>query len=199
MADEIRDAEKYLEARLEEFLKRPELHRNTIEVYNSYLKIIRERPQDYAREVGDMFAVMKAEQLDRNESFAALYRKFSQKERVDAYEARINAFRESSGYGDIYLKSNDVQKATEYLLNFEYKRRELLADFFRGIVAWKIAIPADRITLRESVISLWNSLVKLDSELCWEKMKVHPVYRNCLYYNEGQFALLEKWFMEIKV
>lgn len=135
MSEEILNAEKYLSARLAECNGRPDLHKNTMEVYNGYLKIIKERPQDYAREVGDMFPVMKAEQLDRNENYIKLYTKFSQKERVEAYTLRAKAVKESAGYGDFYTKNNKAQKDTEPLVGLEHKKRELLANLMRGIVA----------------------------------------------------------------
>ncbi len=197
MSDEIKDAEKYLEARLAECSSRPELHKNTIAVYNSYLKVIRERPGDYIKEAGDMFAVMKAEQLDRNEDFALLYEKFSQVEKVKAYKTISEAVQNSSGYGDIYMKTGDARQATEALLNIEYKKRELLANLCRGITAWRVEIPAERGSIKANIIKHWNSLQELDPQLSWEKIKTQPGYRNSLYYNDGQFALIEKWFREI--
>ncbi len=197
MSSELDNAEKYLEARLAECLPRPELHRNTIDVYRHYLKIIKERPQDYVREVGDMFPVMKSEQLDRNENFANLHGNFLHKEIADAYTARAGAVRASTGYGDIYIKTGEAQKATEHLLSLEQNKRDSLAVLCRGIVAWKVAIDKDRSGLKSRVISSWESLKKLDSDLSWEKLKSHPPYRNSLYYNNEQLSLLENWFMEI--
>lgn len=197
MSDEIKDAERYLAARLAECSGRPDLHRNTIEVYNNYLKIIRERPQDYVKEAGDMFAVMKAEQLDRNEDFAILYEKFRQEEKVKAYRTRAEAVKSSTGYSDIYSKTGDVKKATESMLNAEYRKREYLANLCRGIVAWKVEIASERGMTGNSVIKLWSSLKELDPQISWEKIKTHPVYRDSLYYNDGQFTLIEKWFREI--
>lgn len=197
MSDEIENAEKYIEARLAECLPRPELHRNIIEVYKQYLKIIKERPQDYVREAGDMFAVMRGEQLDRNENLEALHKKFSHAETADAYKARAEAVRASTGYGDIYIKAGEARKATEHLLSIEQSRRDSLAVLCRGIVAWKVAIDSDRSGLKNAVIGSWESLKKLDSDLSWEKLRSHPPYRNSLYYNNEQLSLLEGWFMEI--
>ncbi len=197
MGDEIKDAEKYLVARLAECQGRPDLHKNTMAVYNNYIKVIRERPGDYVKEAGDMFAVMRAEQLDRNEAFAMLYEKFGQDERVQAYDARAEAVKQASGYGDFHLKLGAARKATDELVNMEYKKRDLLAELCRCIVAWKVAIPSDRGTLKANAVGFWNSLRAYDSELSWDKLKAHPPYRNSVYYNNGQFALLEKWFREL--
>jgi hypothetical protein len=197
MSDEISNAEKYLEARLAECLGRPELHKNTSDVYNNYLKIIRERPQDYVREAGDMFPVMKGEQLDRNENYLMLYKKFSQKERVEAYTIRAKAVRESTGYGDFYTKNGQAQKETEHLIGLEYKKRELLADIMRRIISWKVALDAEKGSCKTKVLGLWKSLLELDPDLNWQKLSSFPPYRNSIYYNNGQMSMLENWFREI--
>ena len=116
MSEEIQNAKKYLSGRLAECSGRPDLHRHTVEVYGNYLKTVSERPQDYVKEAGDMFAVMQAEQLDRNENYIALYKKFSQEERVEAYTLRAEAVKESTGYGDFYTKNNQAQKKIQRLL-----------------------------------------------------------------------------------
>ncbi|HNW27520.1 MAG TPA: hypothetical protein PKN50_03490 [Spirochaetota bacterium] len=60
MDQTIKNAELYLKARLAEGARRPDLHRNINPVYERYLQVLRERPRDYAREAGGMFAVMRA-------------------------------------------------------------------------------------------------------------------------------------------
>jgi hypothetical protein len=47
MEQAVRNAERYLNARLAEGNRRTGLHRNITSVYKNNLKIIRERPQDY--------------------------------------------------------------------------------------------------------------------------------------------------------
>ena len=197
MSEEIVNAEKYLTARLAECSNRPDLHRHTVEVYGNYLKTVSERPQDYVKEAGDMFAVMQAEQLDRNENYIALYKKFSQEERVEAYTLRAEAVKESNGYGDFYTKNNQAQKETEHLIGLEHKKRELLSNTMRGIIAWRVAIDSDRKAYKDKVTDSWNSLKKTDPDLNWRKIRTFPPYRNCLYYNDRQLDMLEKWFTEI--
>jgi hypothetical protein len=197
MNEEIMNAEKYLSGRLAECMGRPGLHRHTIEVYNNYLKILKERPQDYVQEVGDMFAVMQAEQLDRNEDFIVLYKKFSQEERVRAYTIRAKAVQGSSGYGDFYSRNSNAQKETEPLITLEYRKRELLSNIMRGIVAWKVALEPEKDPCGKKVTGYWNSLKGLDPGLDWQRIREFPPYRNCLYYNEEQINMLENWFREI--
>jgi hypothetical protein len=193
----LQDAERYLTARLSECDRRLDLHQHTAEVYRSYLKIIHERPQDYIKEAGDMFAVMKAEHLDRNENFAGLSRKFNQQERVKAYNTRAQSVKSTTGYGDFFLKNGDAQKQTEPLLGIEYQRRDLVAEFFRLIVAWRVAHSADKSAGARKAAKAWDELKKNDPEISWQRFRSHPPYRNCLYYNDEQFDLLEHWFKEI--
>ncbi len=197
MDERIKDAELYLAARLAECEGRPDLHRNTAQVYRNYLAVVRERPNDYVREAGDMFAVMKAEQLDRNENFAALHRKFRNFESVLAYEERAKAVGESTGYGDFYTKNGEAQKRTKGLLDIEFEKRDLLMSLMKSIVAWRVGIPADRASAKPQARAAWGRLAQIDSDFSWERIRSHPPYRNCLYYNNEQLGLLERWFKEM--
>jgi len=75
MSEEIINAEKYLSGRLAECGNRPDLHRHTIAVYNNYLKILKERPGDYAHEAGDrslQHAVLRGKRISLMEYLGAL-------------------------------------------------------------------------------------------------------------------------------
>ena len=52
--------EKYLAARLKEGSAKPHLHKYTNAIYTHYIHVIETNPAVYAREIGDMFEVMKA-------------------------------------------------------------------------------------------------------------------------------------------
>jgi hypothetical protein len=197
MDHETHNAELYLKARLAETDRRPDLHANTASVYKSYLKIIRERPQEYAREAGDMFPVLRAEQLDRNENFRSLYNRLKHTERVEAYEARKRAIGESTGYGDLYANMEEARRKTEPQLAIEDRRRELLQEFAGLIIAWRVAIPGKKSGFAGSILKKWEELKKLDPQFSWERLRSWPPYRRCLYYNEEQFSFLERWFGEV--
>ncbi len=196
MDQQIQDSELYLAARLSEGDRRPDLHKSIMPVYQAYLKIIRERPQDYAREIGDMFAVLRAEQLDRNENFRSLYERLHHAERAGAYAARKRAVEESTGYGDLYANMEDARRRTGPLLKIEDDRRELLQKFMGLVIAWRVAIPKDRGGARDAALEAWEKLKALDPLLSWARLRSWPPYRTCLYYNDEQFSLLERWFRE---
>lgn len=191
------NAERYLAARLAEGSHRPDLHGNINPVYERYLEILRERPQDYAREAGDMFAVLRAEQLDRNENFRSLYERLGHAERVEAYEIRKRAVEKSTGYGDLYPNMEEARRGTEPLLSVEDRRRELLQKFLGLMIAWRVVLEKDKSSARTSALQAWEDLKKLDPRLSWERLRAWPPYRACLYYNEEQLSLLERWFGEI--
>ena len=197
MRDPVRDAELYLKSRLAEGDRRPDLHKHIREVYKQYIKIIQERPGSYESEVGDMFAVMKAEQLDRNDNFMALYQKLQHVERVEVYDARKKAVQESTGYGDLYSKTEKARKETEPRLSIEYRRRECVQELFQQIVAWRVAIPAQKNGHKQGALKSWNNLAGLDPQISWNRLKTWPPYRSCLYYTDEHFRLFEQWFKEI--
>jgi hypothetical protein len=196
MDNHIKNAELYLVARLAEGDRRPDLHKNISAVYQAYLKIIRERPQDYAAEVGDMFAVPRAEQLDRNENFRSLYGRLKHGERVKAYEERKRAVEGSTGYGDLYSNMEEARRKTEQLLPIENRRRDLLQEFMAVLIAWRVAIPKNKPGFGNSVSAAWEKLKELDPDISWERLRTWPPYRGCLYHNDEQLSLLERWFGE---
>ncbi|MBP7737805.1 MAG: hypothetical protein KA369_17615 [Spirochaetes bacterium] len=198
MDNHIKNAELYLAARLAEGDRRPDLHKNISSVYQAYLKIIRERPQDYAAEVGDMFAVPRAEQLDRSENFRSLYERLKHGERVKAYGERKRAVEGSTGYGDLYANMEEARRKTEELLPVEDRRRDLLQEFMAALVSWRVAIPKNKAGSRNSVLAAWEKLKELDPDLSWERLRSWPPYRNCLYHNDEQLSLLERWFGEAR-
>ena len=197
MDQTIKNAEQYLKARLAEGDRRPELHKHITAVYKNYLKIIRERPQDYGREAGDMFPVPRAEQLDRFENLRSLYERLKHLEKAQAYETRKKAVEASTGHADLYPNMDEARRKTENLLKVEDLRRNSLQEFMGVLIAWRVAIPKDKSGFRNSVITAWGALKELDPQLSWERLKTWPPYRNCLYYNDEQLSLLERWFAEV--
>lgn len=196
MSQEIENAKAYLLARLAEGDHRPDLHINISAVYQNYLKVVNERPDDYVKEAGDMFAVMRAEQLDRQENLIALYKKLKHQEKEQAYGIFRESILQSSGYGDIYPKLSEAKEKTKAALSLETLRRDTLMELMGVIIAWRNALAEEKASFRSSIISSWKTLQSHDSSISWKKIQTWPPYRNSLYYNDEQLTLLETWFME---
>lgn len=188
----------YLQARLAEGDRRPDLHEHISKVYQGYLDIISTRPNDYAKEAGDMFAVMKAEQMDRARNNLSLSTKLEQSFLVKAYTKLLSVVSSATGYVDIHTKIKTARDEMQDLLTVADQQRNHLIELCSSLVFWRCAPPQERNGKAAGVLKAWLALLELDSELSWEKICSFKPYRYCLCYTDDQMQLLGVWLEEIK-
>ncbi len=196
MNEDIENAKGYLKGRLEECRSRPDLHKHISKVYEDYLRIVQTRPDDYAKEAGDMFAVMRAEMLDRQENLIILYNKLNHPESAKAHEIQKEAVLSSKGYGDIHRNISAAETQTRGLSGISAARRDAMQELMALITAWKVGLASEKAGKKSQILEKWKQLQSLDPQMSWKTLRDDPACRRCLYFNSEQLDLMEKYFQE---
>ena len=102
----------YLESRLAETRHRPDLHAHTIQVYNKLLEAAHVSLSEYGKVAGNMFEVLKAEELDRQRSLFTLYKKLEHPYRMRAHKALYEAIKSSTSHADIFSLKGSNEAGT---------------------------------------------------------------------------------------
>lgn len=197
MEDIISEVTAYLKARLAETEGRPDLHRNTIAEYQRLLKTAQERPGDYAAEAGDMFAVAKAEQLDRYENLDRLYRKMGNQGGIEGNDMILQAVKSSTGYSDLNYNIGKAQKEGAADYNSDAARRDALMNCIGRLFDSRVRVGEKKSASAAAAKKHWKELQDLDPGLTWERIVAEPFYRRCLYYPDDRLALIGSWLKEV--
>lgn len=188
-SDDIGHFKKYLEARIKEYLHKPELHKHLIDVYKKHQKMINENPDAYYSESGDMFDIMKAEQLDIASGMISLYKNFGFKENEKAYVDFYNNINESSGYADINGKIGSSRDRAGVVLRKNYSTQNALLSLVTCIVQLLSCTPEETAGKENIVMEEWNKFREIHPEADW-KWIVDSPYRNCLWYDDERLDIL---------
>jgi hypothetical protein len=197
VGDQMKDVVAYLKARLAECARRPDLHANTIQAYTSLLSLAESRPGDYVREAGDMFAVVKAENLDRFSNYASLYERLGMKGCADAYRVALDAVNRSTGYADINRNITKAQTAITDALNRESRWRDNMMVLVGKLFEYRVEVGDRKSAARDAVKAAWAALREIDPDVSWGGISASPKSRRFLYYDDERMALIGRWLGEV--
>ncbi len=195
-SDDMNHFKKYLEARLNDYLPRPELHENLINVYKKHQKMINENPDNYYSESGDMFDIMQAEQLDIAAGMISLYKKLGFDENEKAYTEFLSAVRASTGHADIMGKLGAARDKAGIVLRRNFSTQNALLSLVTCVISLLSCIP-EEIPGKESVVfEEWNKFREIHPEADW-KWIVNSSYRNCLWYDDERLQIIGNRLNEV--
>ena len=116
MADVLNESRRYFQARLDDSRHAPQLHTEQIKVYEQYLAIIgaSRDAADYAQKLGplaSMFAMARAEQLDKYGNLVCLYQNLGNPDKLKAALERYETAKKAQNYGDLVGLMTQAQDA----------------------------------------------------------------------------------------
>lgn len=188
---QLEHSKKYLTARLEEGLAKPHLHRYTTEVYKRYIGVIETNPDEYAKEIGDMFELMQAEEMDRQANFRDLFKSLGNEKRAAGHDKLFNTIKVSNGFGDLFIKKSEVNKDLGDTFIAENDKRKTLIELMNYLTLLARSLPQEQEHRTQLVKIAWYELLAIDETLSWEKIKSDPSYRYCLYHSNSHLDFLE--------
>ncbi len=195
-SDDMNHFKKYLEARLNDYLPRPELHANLIDVYEKHRKMINEDPDKYYSESGDMFDIMQAEQLDIAAGMISLYKKLGFDENEKAYTEFYSAVKNSTGHADIMGKLGAARDKAGIVLKRNFSTQNALLSLVTCVISLLSCIP-EEISGKESVVfEEWIKFREIHPEAEW-KWIVNSSYRNCLWYDDERLQIIGSRLNEV--
>ena len=184
----------YYQRRLEETENKPELHGHLRLLYEKYLSLLEEYPDQVARFTMNVLPVIKAEKCDRHRAFMRLYRKLGHEEGEAAHRKLLEVFK---GVNDFKaLKVANLKESLSVTDSHDHKRRVLfslccqLINYLKGSSAEKKA-------LKKGICDTWQSLKDLDREMSWERVTNYQPYRYCLYYDDERLEILGQTLKEV--
>lgn len=190
---QLEHSKKYLEARLEEGLAKPHLNRYTNAVYSRFIAVIENTPDDYAKEIGDMFELMQAEEMDRQANFRDLFTSLGNFKRANSHGKLFEAIKESTGFGDLFMKKSAVNQELGNAFSPENEKRKTLIELMNYLTLYARSLPQEQEHRKQLVKIAWYELMEMDGALSWEKLKTEPSYRYCLYHSDTHLDFLEPY------
>lgn len=189
----------YLEARLRECRGRPDLHKRTLAEYQRLIECNRNSASgaDYIDQVGDMFELSRAEQLDRRANLGALYERLEYPEALEAQRERYQAIRAAKGHVDLHEQIQAVNQRTQKRAGLHFEILNQLATFM-AVLAGCLAEPeAERRGRAGVAMEEWLKLKELDPGLDWNKIKGHRMLRASLIWDDERLGELERFFEQV--
>ena len=106
MSNILADSKKYFYARMQEYSQRPDLHTWQMPVVREYLEILQrvQTPEEYTQQLGDkadMFALARAEQMDRYYNLTRLYESLGDADKADAARLRFEKAKNASSHAGL--------------------------------------------------------------------------------------------------
>lgn len=192
---ELAEQIRYLECRLDGFQRRPELHRHQLAAYHFHLRACRAAAgvAEYFA-AADLFELARAEALDRYFAAAAVH-------------AALGDDRKRRAAQSAYLAALAAPDATELAVRTVAARSEgggsssladaapaAIAPLVIAIVDWaSAASPGARAVLAEQVAGYWGALQAADPDCSWQRLGVHPPYRDRIPFAGTGFEALGRW------
>ncbi len=191
---------RYLELRFAQTESRPELHRHQRDALEQLLRLARSglSPRDYVRQSQGLFALVRAEWLDRHQGRARLFDALGEQQLARAARAHGAAAEASSNLLGFLGAIHDAQ--------VEWAPTELAAATCQATVpklvlalwVWATAgSPQARLFYSGAPRKLWQVLREHDPGCTWERIREHPPYRNCLPFSDQRLDRIGAWLDEV--
>ena len=201
MADLMDEQKRYLNARLKECEKSPQLNAFQIAEYKKYLDMLASSKDadEYADKIafsGDMFSVSQAEQLDRYDNFKKIHKMFGDEKSIAADTMRFDAAKNASSHMDLYEKMTAVTEKASETIQISRRAVENIKTLFTLLVVYRTCCEKSKGAKRGEVAGCWNLLTQIDPDISWEKMLSYTPYRSVLIFNDARLMTMKSWFDE---
>lgn len=203
MPDVLVESRQYFEVRLADCRHAPHLHTEQIKVYEQYLAIVAQSRDagDYAQKLGplaSMFAVARAEQMDKYGNLVRLYQKLGNPDKLKAALDRFETAKKAQNHGDLVglmTKAQDDAAVTE---NRGNEKLGLASTLLQCVVAYA-AYPAeqDRSGKIAGILETYTALLQLDPTFSWQSYAQTP-YAYVVFFDAARMQRLGQIFEQLK-
>lgn len=170
----------YLQARLEDCEASPAVHRHQAAALGYLLARARAAGgmAAYMAETGDLFELVRAEQLDRWFNAAAVQRALGDGRKAAASEMMYLAGRAARARADFLARVHQAHERAPALAMAADAACGAIAPMISGLIdARSEAAPELREAAVDQVRSCWERLRASDPAACWARVLAHPPYR----------------------
>lgn len=187
MDSQLENSVFYFSKRLEETEGKPELHRNLRLLYQKYLDLIEEYPEQLSRFTSNVFPIIKAEKCDKHRAYVELFRRLGHAEAQQIHERFLSSIKSASSLQE--MKKISLSESFLKTDETDNRRRELftlcsqLTDYLKSDTEEKEG-------LKKSIKATWARFAYLDPEISWRKICEHKPYRYSLYYDDERLRIL---------
>ncbi|MFZ5628191.1 MAG: hypothetical protein ACOY5B_03615 [Spirochaetota bacterium] len=203
MADVLDESRKYFEARLSDCRHAPHLHVEQIKVYEQYLAIVKASRDaaDYTQKLGplaSMFAVARAEQMDKYGNLVRLYQKLGNPDKLKAALERYETAKKAQNHGDLVGLMTQAQDAAALTESQGNEKLNLAVTLLQTVVTYA-AFPAeqDRSGKVAGILETYTALKKLDPLFTWQSYAQTP-YSYVAFFDAPRMQRLGQIFEQVK-
>lgn len=190
--DPAQEAIRYLELRLAECRTRPELHRHQIPAYEQELERFR------AGESSDLFAVTRAESMDRYANLAAIHTALQDQGKLASDRLNLEAAEKATSHADFHQLVGKAAEEGAVQMRAAQGAASRVRDLFTTLLDYGVqANPEAKQARRATFLATWKQLQQEDPDASWERLTNYPPYRARIPFSDQQLALLQPWFMEV--
>ncbi len=190
----------YLQARLADCEAGPSLHRHQAAALGYLLARARAAGSmdAYMAETGDLFELVRAEQLDRWFNAAAVHRALGDGRKVAASEMMYQAGRAGRARADFLARVHQAHERAPALAMAADSACATIAPMISGLIeAGSEAAPELRQAAVDQVRSCWERLRASDPAACWARVLAHPPYRRRIPFTGAGLGALRGWLADM--
>lgn len=187
MIDVLAESRKYFEARLKECQKTPHLHTEQVKTYNQYLSIVASStsPEDYRQKLGplaSMFAIARAEQVDKYFNLMRLYHKLQIPDKLAAAKLRYDTAVAAKNHGDLVNMMSTAQSEAAKGEAKGYEKLGLAATLIQCVFAYMNESDGpEKNGILTGLLSTYTDLLRIDPTFQWQSYQTGPYsYVVCL-------------------
>ena len=203
MSDTLDESRRYFAARLADAESAAHLHNEQLKVYKEYLRIVTESrtPEEYGQKLGplaSMFAVARAEQMDKYMNLMRLYHKLGNADKLEAAKLRYDTAEKAQNHGDLVNLLSSAQTEASAIDARSHQKLSLASTLIQCVIAC-MTEPVGEFTAgrRAAVLQTYTELLGLDPTFKWQSLNDTP-YAYVVFFDAARMQRLGEIFAEIK-
>jgi len=203
MSDVIDESRRYFSARLADCKKSPHLHTEQIKVYNEYLRVIdaSRSAEEYRQNLGplaSMFAVARAEQVDKYFNLVRLYQKLGNPDKMQAAKLRYDTAVKAQNHGDLVGLMSSAQTTAAAIDAKGNAKLNLASTLIQCIITYMTEPESpEKNGARAAIYETYTALLQLDPSFSWQSFSSTP-YSYVVFFDAARMARLGQIFAEVK-
>lgn len=203
MPDVLQESKLYFGARLADCEHAPHLHSEQIKVYKEYLAILNasSSPADYKQRLGplaSMFAVARAEQVDKYFNLMRLYHKLGNPDKLKAAKERYDTAVAAKNHGDLVNLMSAAQLTAAAMEAGGNQKLNLAVTLIQCIIRYMTeAEGPDKNGSVGPILSTYTELLQLDPTFKWQSYHETP-YSHTVFFDAERMAQLGEIFNKVR-
>lgn len=200
----LEESRRYFEARLADCRPAAYLHTEQIKIYEQYLAVVKASRDaaEYTQKLGplaSMFAVARAEQMDKYRNLVRLYQNLGNPDKLKAALARYETAKKAQNHGDLVGLMTQAQDAAAITEGEGNEKLNLAVTLLQTLVAYA-AFPAqqNRSGKAAGILEAYTALKKLDPLFTWQSYAQRP-YSYVVFFDAARMQRLGQIFAHVKV